>query len=61
MPSSPRSAMTSVAPNDAAERGAVLVPAHQDDPLGAEHGRRAEHGAQPDRAVADHRHGAARR
>ena len=44
----------------AAEVGAVLVPAHQDDPLGAEP-LGGQHGEQPDRAVADHGDGGARR
>ena len=39
----------------AAEVGAGLVPAHQDDLLGAEPLGR-QHRAQPDRAVTDHRH-----
>jgi hypothetical protein len=43
----------------AAEVGAVVVPAHQQDPLGAEPLRR-EHRGQPDRAVADDRHRRAR-
>ena len=59
MPSSPRSAIDVGGAERAAQRGPVLVPAHQHHPLGAEHLPRAEHGAQPDRAVADHRDGRA--
>ena len=45
-------------PELAAEVGAGLVPAHQDDPLGAELLGR-QHGQQPHRAVADDRDGVA--
>lgn len=41
-----------------AEAGTVLVPAHQDDLLGAQP-LRGQHGTQPDRAVTDDRHGLA--
>ena len=53
MPSSPRSATTSVAPNSRPRSVRALVPAHEDDPLGAELLRR-EDGEEADRAVADH-------
>ena len=43
----------------AAEVGAVRVPAHQDDPFGAEP-LRGQDGGQPDRAVADDGHGGPR-
>ena len=59
MPSSPRSATTSVAPNSTPEVGAVRVPAHEDDLLRAQPLGR-QHGGQPDRAVADHGDGGPR-
>ena len=52
MPSAPRSATTSVAPNVAAEVGACPVAAHQHDALGPELVGR-EHGEEADGAVTD--------